>query len=56
VCITQGFPSLPFFINEDISNSDGTVRCRRIDDTELAQLTWRAIRALSILKNIPIAP
>jgi hypothetical protein len=49
VCVTEGFPSLPFVINEDISNEDGTVRCRRLTDLELVKLGWRSGRALKIV-------
>jgi hypothetical protein len=55
VCISQGFPALPFFVNEDLTRSDGAIQCRAITEAELLQIGWRAGRALQILiKGIPI--
>lgn len=56
VCISQGFPGLPFFVDEDLTRADGVIVCRQITELELVQIGWRAVRALSILSRLPIFP
>jgi hypothetical protein len=43
-------------VNEDLTRSDGVVRCRRVTELEALDITWRAARALKIiLEGIGIA-
>jgi len=57
VCIAEGFPALPFFVDEDLTRSDGVIRCRQVTTAELIQIGWRAARALKILiEGIPLIP
>jgi hypothetical protein len=54
LCIAEGFPALPFLIDEDVSSPDGAVRCRRVGEDELIQLGWRVARAINILRRVPL--
>ena len=53
-CVTQGFPSVPFFTDVDVSSSDGVVRCKQISEADLLKFGWRALRALKILVDLPL--
>lgn len=53
VCVAQGFPSLPFVVDEDLTRDDGVIVCKKLDALETAKLGWRVIRALRILLNFP---
>jgi hypothetical protein len=49
VCIAEGFPSTPFFVDRDLSRSDGIIQCRRMTTAEAIQFGWRVARAIKIL-------
>jgi len=55
VCIAEGFPSLPFFVNEDLTRSDGVIQCTHLSAAETVRFGWRVARAISILARfIPL--
>jgi hypothetical protein len=54
VCIAQGFPSVPFFVNEDLTRADGVVRCRAITEEEVLTLSWKLLRVFKYLRRVPI--
>lgn len=54
MCVAQGFPTSVFLVDEDLTRSDGVIVCRQITELELAQLAWRVVRAISILRRLPI--
>jgi hypothetical protein len=54
LCISEGFPALPFVVNEDLTREDGVIQCRRIGERELVQLGWRAVRLLKLLREFPV--
>lgn len=56
MCVTEGFPSLPFFVDTDLTRPDGIVRCREVTTTELVQIGWRMARVLKLLTRVPIIP
>lgn len=49
MCIAEGFPSFPFFVDEDLTRRDGVIRCRPLNNAELVQAGWRAWRVLELL-------
>lgn len=49
LCVTEGFPGLPFFVNEDLTRSDGVVQCHQVTPTEAVRYGWRVLKALRIL-------
>jgi len=49
VCIAEGFPALPFFVNQDLTRSDGIIQCTKLTPQETLQFGWRVARAISIL-------
>jgi hypothetical protein len=52
VCIAEGFPALPFFVNEDLTRSDGVIQCRQLTTAEAIQYGWRAVRAIRLLVEL----
>jgi hypothetical protein len=54
VCVAEGFPSLPFFVNRDLTRPDGIIRCREITTPELLKLSWKALRLLKYIRIPPI--
>lgn len=54
MCISEGFPALPFFVNEDLTREDGVIMCRAITSEELLKMGWRAVRLLKILSRLPL--
>jgi hypothetical protein len=56
VCISQGFPALPFFVDQDLTRSDGIITCRRVTEAEIVQIGWRFARVLKYLSRVPIVP
>jgi len=55
VCIAEGFPSIPFFVNTDLSRSDGIIQCREISTEEVLRLSWKLLRAIKIITGpLPI--
>jgi hypothetical protein len=55
VCIAEGFPGVPFFVDEDLTRADGVIQCRQMTTAEMLQYGWRAVRALRLLLELPIA-
>jgi hypothetical protein len=53
VCISQGFPSLPFFVDEDLTRADGVIRCQEVSTADILKFGWRAVRALKIVLELP---
>lgn len=53
MCISQGFPSLPFVVNEDLTREDGVIVCKQLDAVDVVKLGWRVVRALRILLSFP---
>lgn len=53
MCTTQGFPAIPFVVDTDLSREDGLISCKQIDNVQLLQLGWRAVRALKIVLELP---
>lgn len=51
VCIAEGFPSIPFFVNQDISREDGIVQCTHMTTAEALHFGWTFVRALRLLIN-----
>jgi hypothetical protein len=49
VCISQGFPALPFVVDEDLTREDGVIVCRHLGAEEVIQLGWRVARAIRII-------
>lgn len=49
MCIAEGFPALPFFVNQDISREDGIIQCTHLTPAETLRFGWRVARAISIL-------
>jgi hypothetical protein len=37
-----------------VSREDGVIQCRHVGAEELLQLGWRVVRAVRILKNVPL--
>jgi hypothetical protein len=56
VCVSEGFPALPFVVDQDLTREDGIIRCRQIGTVELLQLGWRVVRAITILSRLPLVP
>jgi hypothetical protein len=56
VCISQGVPAVPFFVDTDLTRSDGIITCRRVTAVEIVQIGWRLARVLKYLSEIPIVP
>jgi len=54
VCIAQGFPSVPFVVDEDLSRPDGVVRCRELSTSEMLTLGYRAARIIRALLSLPL--
>jgi hypothetical protein len=54
VCIAEGFPGLPFFVNEDLTRADGVIQCRQMSTAEAIRYGWRMVRALRYLLELPI--
>lgn len=54
MCIANGVPESIFLVNEDLTTGDGAIVCRQLSAEELAQLGWRVLRLLRLLKNLPI--
>lgn len=54
MCIAQGFPSIPFFVDEDLTRSDGVIVCRSITAADTVRLSWKLLRVLKLLTRIPI--
>lgn len=52
VCIAEGFPGLPFVVNEDLSRPDGVIQCTHMSNEQLLQFGWRALRALRIVLEL----
>jgi hypothetical protein len=40
---------LPFFVDEDLTRSDGVIRCRALTTSEAIKVGWRAWRVLRLL-------
>jgi hypothetical protein len=55
VCIAQGFPALPFLVNEDLTRSDGAIVCQHMTTAEALRFGWRAVKALKIVLEVPWA-
>jgi len=49
VCIAEGFPALPFFVDRDLTRRDGIIRCRPLTTAEAVRVGWRAWRVLKLL-------
>jgi len=55
ICIAEGFPATPFFVDRNLERPDGIIQCREISTAELAGKSWSVLRALSqLLRGIPI--
>lgn len=54
MCIAQGFPALPFLVNEDLTRRDGAIVCRKLTALDTAKLGWRALRLLKLLIDFPV--
>jgi hypothetical protein len=52
--VTQGFPLVPFFVDEDLTRADGVVSCREITTEEVLRLAWKELRILKYLRYMPI--
>lgn len=49
LCIAEGFPSAPFFVDKDLTRSDGIIQCRALTTAEAVRAGWRAWRLLKLL-------
>lgn len=49
MCVAQGFPTSVFVVDEDLTRSDGVIRCTHKTNEELVQLGWRVARAIKIV-------
>jgi hypothetical protein len=49
VCVTEGFPTSVFFVDEDLTREDGVVRCKQVSWEEVLKTGWRTARALKIV-------
>jgi len=56
LCISGGFPALPFLIDEDITTGDGAVVCRAISKAEAVRLGYRVVKVLKVLRSLPLPP
>jgi hypothetical protein len=41
-------------VNEDITRSDGVVRCRELTTKDFATVGWRLLRLIKIFRDFPI--
>jgi len=48
VCIAEGFPSVPFFVNEDLTREDGVIQCTAMTEAQAISFGWRVLRAIRI--------
>ena len=49
MCIAEGFPSTPFFVDKDLTRRDGVIQCRALTNAQAIQVGWRAWRVLQLL-------
>jgi hypothetical protein len=49
VCIAEGFPGLPFLVNEDLTREDGVIQCTHLTAQEVLQFGWRVARAIKLI-------
>lgn len=49
LCIAEGFPGVPFLVNEDLTREDGAIVCRSISTEEAISFGWRVVRAIRIV-------
>jgi hypothetical protein len=52
--VSQGFPAVPFFVDEDLTRADGVISCRPVTSEEIAKFSWKALRLLRLLTKLPI--
>lgn len=54
MCIANGFPTVPFLADEDLTRSDGVIVCRRLSVEEVLRWGWRLSRAVKFILEHPI--
>ena len=56
ICVSQGFPAVPFLVDTDLTRADGLISCRELTTTEMIRAGYRAIRLLRLLTELPFVP
>lgn len=54
MCVSEGFPALPFFIDRDITRDDGLIQCRELSTAEFLLIGKKLISVARILAKRPI--
>lgn len=54
--MAEGFPTVFFFVDEDLTRADGVIRCQRVTTEEALKIGYRFIKLLRILRSIPFPP